>query len=261
MSELWASAAAYERFMGRWSRLVARECVTWLDVEARARWLDVGCGTGALAETVLDTAAPEQVTGADPSEPFVGAARERLAGRPAEFVVADAQALPFDDGSFDAAVAGLVLNFVPHPAAGLAEMARVTRPGGVVAGYVWDYAEGMEFLRSFWDAALVVDERAQAEDEGRRFPLCRPEPLEALFRDAGLSDVEVRPIDVPTRFTSFDDLWTPFLGGKAPAPAFVMSLGPEQREALRERLHASLPVAADGSIPLTARAWAARGRR
>ncbi len=261
VGDLWASAASYEAYIGRWSRPVAREFVDWLGVAPGARWLDVGCGTGALTEIVLERAAPEHVTGVDPSEPFVRAAQERLGERAADFSVADARSLPFEDESFDAVAAALVLNFVPDPAAGAAEMARVSRPGGTVAAYVWDYAEGMQLLRYFWDAARAVAEDAELANEASRFPLCRPEPLEALFRDAGLVDVEVRAIDTPTRFESFDDLWGPFLAGQTPAPAYVMSLEDGPRERLRERLRESLPIAGDGSIPLTARAWAVRGRR
>jgi hypothetical protein len=140
-------------------------------------------------------------------------------------------------------------------------MARVVRPGGTVALYVWDYADQMELMRRFWDAAIALDPRAHEYDEGRRFQICRPEPLRALFQEAGLSEVETRAIDVPTIFRDFDDYWTPFLGGQAPAPAYCMSLDEEHRAALRERLRGSLPTEPDSSIRLIARAWAVRGRK
>jgi len=130
----------------------------------------------------------------------------------------------------------------------------------VVAAYVWDYAGKMELMRYFWDAAVELDRTAFELDEGRRFPLCQPGPLTALFTQAGLREVQVRPIDVPTRFRDFDDYWTPFLGGQAPAPGYAMSLNEERRGALRERIRAKLPMASDGSIELIARAWAVRGR-
>jgi SAM-dependent methyltransferase len=152
-----------------------------------------------------------------------------------------------------------VLNFLPKPMRGLAEMARVTRPDGVVALYVWDYAGDMQLMRYFWDAACDLDPAAIEMDEGRRFPVCQPQPLEALFISAGLADVAVRAIDVPTVFAGFDDYWTPFLGGQGPAPSYAMSLSEEQRSALRDLVRERLPLSANGSIRLNARAWAARG--
>lgn len=130
-----------------------------------------------------------------------------------------------------------------------------------MALYVWDYAAGMELMRRFWDAAIALDPGALAFDEARESPICQPEPLRALFEEAGLSGVETRAIDLPTLFRDFDDYWTPFLGGQAPAPAYCMSLTEDARTRLRERLRASLPVRPDGSIPLVARAFAVRGRR
>jgi SAM-dependent methyltransferase len=255
---LWASADAYERYVGRWSRLVADDLLARLPVEPGSRWLDVGCGTGVLAATIRRRDPAARVTGIDPSEAFLGHAREAVDG---EFLVADARALPFPDSSFDAAVSGLVLNFVPEPARAVAEMARVVPPGGTVAAYVWDYAEGMQLIRHFFDAATEVDPAAATHDEGLRFTLCRPEPLRELFVSAGLTDVEVVAIDAPTVFEDFDDLWEPFLGGEGPAGAYAASLDDAGRSALQERLRQRLPIAADGSIALTARAWAAIAAR
>jgi SAM-dependent methyltransferase len=156
-------------------------------------------------------------------------------------------------------VSGLVLNFVARAETALAEMARVTRPGGTVAAYVWDYAEGMQLMRHFWDAAGVLDPKAKELDEARRFWLCKPEPLSWLFLSAGLEDVEVRAIEVPTYFRDFDDYWSPFLGGQGPAPSYAMSLSEERRSELRQRIRAGLPSDSEGGIPLSARAWAVRG--
>jgi SAM-dependent methyltransferase len=258
--EVWAVGAAYEPYVGRWSRLVARELLPRLGVPAGSTWLDAGCGTGALTATVLTTD-PALVIGADQSLGFVTDARARLPDPRVRWVVADARRLPIADGSLDAVVSGLVLNFVPEPVVAVREMARVIRPGGLVAAYVWDYAGRMELMRAFWDAAAAVHPGAAELDEGRRFPLCRPAPLAALFTDAGLDHVRAHPIEIPTRFRDFDDYWTPFLGGRGPAPAYAMSLGEEHRAAIREALRARLPVAADGSIQLVARAWAVRGDR
>jgi SAM-dependent methyltransferase len=258
-ADVWASGAAYEPYVGRWSRLVAREFLTWLALPASRRWLDVGCGTGALAQTIVEAAMPAQVVGIDPSTGFVAYARDRVANKRSSFEVGDARALPHAWATFDAAVSGLVLNFVPEPATAVAEMARVTRPGGIVAAYVWDYAGEMQLMRRFWEAAALLDPTAQALDEGQRFPLCRPEPLAALFREVGLTAVAVRAIDVPTPFRDFDDYWTPFLGGQGPAPSYCMALDEQQRERLRELLRAGLPAGPDGAIRLLARAWAVRG--
>lgn len=250
----WSSGDAYEAYVGRWSRLVATEFVAWLGVPAGASWVDVGCGTGALTETVLRDAAPSSAVGVDPSLPFVAVARERVS---AAFVVGDARALPLPSGSVDVVVSGLSLNFVPSPLDAVAEARRVVRPGGTVASYVWDYADGMRFMRYFWDAAREVDPAGADVDEAARFPICAPDALASAFGPGA----EVRDVTVPTVFADFDDYWTPFLGGTGAAPAYLTSLDERRRDAIRAALRERLPVAADGTIPLTARAWAVRARR
>jgi SAM-dependent methyltransferase len=167
--------------------------------------------------------------------------------------------LPVDDGTFDATVSGLALNFVPDQPKAVAEMRRATRPGGKLAVYVWDYAGEMQMMRRFWDAAVALNPAARDLDEGPRFPVCRPDALRALFASAGLHNVETRAIDVPTVFESFDDYWAPFLGGQGPAPGYCMSLPEADRVALRERIRKSLPPDNDGRIRLIARAWAVQG--
>jgi SAM-dependent methyltransferase len=241
--------------------LVAREFLAWLDVPAGARWLDVGCGTGALSRTILESVSPSTVQGIDLSHDYVGHAREHTADERARFEVGDAQALPYPDSSFDVAVSGLALNFVPSPAAAVSEMARVVREGGAVAVYVWDYEVEMQLMRHFWDAAAALDPAARELDEGRRFPVCRVEPLIRLFQNSGLKGVEARAIYVPTVFRDFDDYWTPFLGGQGPAPSYAMSLSEDRRRELRELIRSRLPFDDDGKIILIARAWAVRGER
>ena len=258
---VWASGGAYEPYVGRWSRLVAREFVEWLGIPPAASWLDVGCGTGALTETILRRANPAQVHGIDPSEGYLALAREQVRDPRVRFDAGDARHLSVESARYDAVVSALVLNFIPDVATGIAEMARVVRPGGIVAGYVWDYAGKMELMRYFWDAAVALRPQDLERDEGRRFPMCRPGPLKGLFEAAGLKDVEVRSIDVATPFRDFDDYWSPFLGGQFPAPDYAMSLSEDARAALREHIRAHMPTAADGSIPLIARAWAIRGNR
>jgi SAM-dependent methyltransferase len=259
-ADRWAGGDDYERYVGRWSRPVGAEFVAWLGEPGGRRWLDLGCGTGALTETIIATAAPTSVVGVDPSASFVAHARERVSDPRATFAVGAAEAIPIADGSVDAAVAGLVLNFIPDLAVGLMELRRVVVPGGTIAGYVWDYAGRMELIRRFFDAAVELDPTAITADEGARFPICAPEPLRGAFQNAGLDAIEVRPIEVPTVFTSFDDYWTPFLSGIGPAPGYAMGLRDADRVRLRERLRATLPTQPDGSIHLVARAWAVRGR-
>ncbi|MEU1184312.1 class I SAM-dependent methyltransferase [Streptomyces sp. NPDC005820] len=244
--------------MGRWSRAVAKEFVAWLDRPDGLRWLDVGCGTGVLSAVVSARCRPRVVLGVDHSAAFVRAA-ESVVPAPAGFLVGDAMALPVRDAGCDVVVSGLALNFLPDPAGAVAEMARAVRPGGPVAAYVWDYAGGMGLLRRFWDAAVAVDPSAAALDEGRRFPVCRPEALRAVWAGAGLVDVRVVPLSTSTVFTGFTDLWEPFLSGPGPAPGYVAALSPGRREELRAALDAAVPRETDGSIVLGARAWAVRG--
>ena len=258
-TDVWASGDAYEPYVGRWSRLVAREFLTWLAAAPGSRWLDIGCGTGALTEVILSAAAPASVNAVDPSPDFIAYARRQVRDPRATFTVADARSLPQPERTVDLVVSGLALNFIPQPGIGLAEMARVVRRGGGVAAYVWDYADRMQLMRYFWDAAVALDQRAWELDEGRRFPLCNPEALESLFREAHLREVESRAIDVRTRFRNFDDYWLPFLGGQGPAPGYAKGLNEEGRDALRDRIRSALPISADGTIDLVARAWAVRG--
>ncbi len=260
-ADTWSNGAKYEAYVGRWSRLVAREFVSWLAVPPAKRWLDVGCGSGALTQTILAGAEPDAVTGVDRSEGFLAYARATITDPRARFLVGDARDLPVASDSYDAIVSGLVLNFVPDPERAVAEMARAAAPEGTVAVYVWDYAGEMQFMRAFWDAAAEVDPRARERDEGSRFPICHPDALERLLSSANLRDVMTRAIDIDTTFRDFDDDWTPFLGGQGAAPSYLATLDGERQAAIRERLRATAPTAPDGSISLIARVWATRGSR
>jgi SAM-dependent methyltransferase len=257
----WTSGTAYEDYVGRWSKHVAREFVAWLDVPAGAHWVDVGCGTGALSRTILGASDPSFVLGIDPSGPFVSFAASESPAERSSFVVGDGTALPIAEAIADAAVSGLVLNFVPEPPQMVAEMARVTRGGGTVAVYVWDYAGEMQMMRQFWDAAIELDPVARRYDEGMRFSICNPESLTDLFAGAGLNDIQTRAIDIETVFADFEDYWSPFTRGTGTAPGYVASLDQDDRIALRARLRERLPTREDGRIGLMARAWAVRGVR
>jgi SAM-dependent methyltransferase len=247
--DTWADGDAYEAYVGRWSRQVAPLFVSWLNTPAAGRWVDVGCGTGALTAAILNDG-PAQVLGVDPSTGFLATAAARHA---AAFAAGDARALPVRDGTADAVVSGLSLNFVPDPQRAVGEYARIAAPGAVVGAYVWDYAGGMEMMRLFWDAAAAPE-----KDEAARFPICRPEALREAWTTAGLRDVTTEAIEIPTVFAGFEDFWRPFLGRQGAAPAYLATLDDDQQRRIRETLRERLP---DGTIELRARAWAVKGRR
>jgi SAM-dependent methyltransferase len=257
----WASSDAYERYIGRWSRPVADQFVAWLEVRPGRRWLDVGCGTGALTQAILKRSAPVAVVGVDPVEPFIARASAELTDPRASFSLGSAVDTGLPDGAADVVVAGFVLNFVPDVGAALAEWRRVLAPSGVVGTYVWDYVRGMGFIRHFWDAAVAVDPAAAALDQGQQAGITAAGHLEAAFRAAGFVAVEGRSIAIPTVFADFDDLWLPFLGGTGEAPGYVATLDDVHRDAIREQLRRSIAPQPDGSIHFEARAWAVRARQ
>jgi SAM-dependent methyltransferase len=254
---MFSASDAYERFMGRWSRKLAAAFVTFADVRPGDVVLDAGCGTGALASAVL-TVPGSRVVGVDPSNAYLQAARAHASAPRATFEEGDIQRLPFADAAFDRTLSMLVLNFVPDPQRALGEMTRVTRRGGVVAAAVWDYGEGMEMLRVFWDEAVAFDPSIELRDE-RHMPLSRAGELETLWLDHGLTAVVEASLVTPLVFSSFDDFWLPFLGGQGPAGAYASALSEDRRAAFRERLRARLATDATGSLTLEARAWAVRG--
>jgi SAM-dependent methyltransferase len=258
-SDTWDDGAAYESYVGRWSRLVAAQFVRWLAAPAESAWLDFGCGSGALANTILALASPRLVIGCDRSPGFIDHARRYTSDARAQFTVASLADLPAISGGFDVCVSGQVLNFLPNPSEAVTALQARVRRGGTLAAYVWDYAGGMRFMRVFWDAAVSLDPAAHTLDEGVRFALCRPEPLRRVFEDAGLQSVDVRAIDVPTVFRDFDDYWQPFLGGQGPAPGYVMRLSEAERHQLRRAVQQRLPRDSAGHIQLSARVWAVRG--
>ncbi len=257
-STFQAPAEAYDRFVGRYGAALARAVCDAAGVKAGERALDVGCGPGARAHELVARLGADRVAAVDPSAPFAEAARRRLPGVRVE--QAAAEALPFDDGSFDHAVAQLVVNFMTDPPAGVAEMRRVTRAGGAVSAAVWDYAGEMTLLRRFWDAAVALDPAAAERDEGRSMPFCTPDALGGLWQEAGLVGVRVSEAVVRARYDGFDDLWRPLEAGVGPAGAYAAALAPDRRAALRDELRARLGVAAE-PFELRARTWLVTGRR
>jgi ubiquinone/menaquinone biosynthesis C-methylase UbiE len=254
MSTFHARPDAYERYMGLWSRPLAREFVAAVGVAPGQRVLDVGCGTGALTTELVRLVGAGHVAAVDPSEPFAAACAAAFPG--ADVRVGDAELLPFADAAFDVALCQLVVNFMVEARAGVTEMRRVTRPGGIVAACTWDLREGMTMLRVFWDAAVAVE--PSAPHEGRVMPFCTGDELDQLWRDAGLAEVETGELVVWRSYADFDDFWEPFTFGVGPGGAYCVSLDPPQREALREECFRQLG-SPTGPLDLTARAWLVRG--
>jgi SAM-dependent methyltransferase len=253
-----APADAYDRHIGRYGPELARELIAAAGVRPGDRVLDVGCGPGALTgELVASAGQPQLVAAVDPSPPFAAACAERLPGT--DVRTGTAEALPFPDDTFDAALAQLVVNFMADATAGVREMARVVRPGGVVGAAVWDYAHGMTLLRRFWDAAAALDPAAAALDEGRTMRFCSPGELTQLLTAAGLTAIVVDAVVVTAWYDGYDDLWAPLEQGVGPSGAYVARLAADARAALRDELFERLEVI-DAPFMLDARAFVATGR-
>lgn len=257
INDKWNNADSYESYIGRWSRLVAYEFIKWINQGDNLTWLDAGCGTGALSDTISKLTKPKKIIGIDPSDNHIQFAKDyfRLNDR-ASFLVGDATKIPLQDNSVDIVVSGLVLNFINDIRKAIAEFKRVCRNNGMICGYVWDYSAKMEMIRYFWDAAIFLSDDAIEKDEAVRFPLCNANLFRQLFQSEGLSDIETTLIDVPAIFNDFDDFWKPFLSAQGPAPGYCMSLPEEDRQELKQKIFESLPVENDGSIHLIAGAIA-----
>lgn len=256
-SDLWGNTEAYENYMGRWSKKVAPLFLQWLDAPKKKSWIDIGCGTGGLTELIANTCEPVSIIGVDMAEGFVAIARSRV--KEAVFRVESADKLDLPNDSVDYAVSALVLNFVPDAQAALNELARVVRPGGTVALYVWDYAGHMQIMRNFFDTAILFDARSAEFDDGINAPICRPTPLKNALASAGLANISVTALDIPTAFDNFDDYWNPFLGGVGSAPKYCVSLDESIRNKISAALQEKLPTGPDGEILLAARVWAVKG--
>jgi len=257
---MFADADKYERFMGRWSRLIAPLLVDFTKVPDQGRVLDVGSGTGSLAFTIAERKVKTHVLGIDPSKEYVAyATSKNTYQNRVSFQIGDAQQLQFPDATFDASLSLLVFNFIPDPRKALTEMRRTTKPGGMVSAAVWDYGSGMQMLRKFWDAAVSVDAGAGKVDE-KHMPLCRAGELSDLWNRGGMENVIEQPLDMTMQFKSFADYWDPFLLGQGPAGSYVARLDRGQLQMLRSEVKRRLSLSAeDTPFVLPARVWAVSG--
>jgi SAM-dependent methyltransferase len=259
-SIVWADGDAYEKFMGQWSRLSGLDFVKWIAPDSGLKWLDVGCGTGAFTSIVLEGCSPGLIVGIDPAEVHLADAKLRVMDDRVEFRVADALALPFGDDEFDIAASALVLNFVPDQGKMVAEMARVVRPSGTVAAYVWDFAGGKGVSQHI--GAAVAAQNTQASGQASNIQNTESTRLEALsdlFVEAGLKAVETRPIEITVTFENFEDYWSSNTGFTSPVGNFVKSLSPDDCDRFMGEVKERLPIGNDGSIQYMARVSAVRG--
>lgn len=256
-----SGADAYERLMGRWSRVLARPFLEFCGVTDGDTVLDVGCGTGSLTRAIADAADIRSVRGIDSSEAYVEFARSRTDDPQVMYEAGDACALPFPDGTFDRTMALLVLNFIPDARRAAAEMVRVTRSGGVVGAAVWDVRGGLPAFRMFWDTACVVDANAsKPRDCYYTGPLIRPGELASTWSGLGLEAVEQTSITIRLEFECFADYWEPLLGKTGPVGAYLNGVAESLRMELRRRLRSAYQLGEpDGPRSFTATAWACRG--
>ncbi len=253
----FGDGAAYERFMGRWSLAAGGIFLDWVAPPKGARWLDIGCGTGVFTELVLDTCSPATVVASDPSAAQIELARNKPVAQRADFRIGDAQTLPFPNGAFDVVASALVINFIPDRPKAIAEMRRVGCAGGVVAGYVWDFAAELTPnapIRSGLSRIGAKAPLASGTDDSRL------EALNSLFAMGGLQDISTRTIDVSMTFSDFNDFWRTQNVGYSPTGKVIAALSETDREKLIEAVRASLPADPDGSITYSARANAIKAR-
>ena len=258
-AKMFAASAGYERFMGRWSRLLAPAYIAFAGIKNGDRVLDVGTGTGSLAQTLETTMPESEIVGIDPSDGFIAYAQKNAKSTRVHFEVGNAEALKFNDASFDNTLALLVMNFVPDHRKAVTEMRRVTRPQGIVSACVWDYDRGMQMLRFFWDEAIALDPAIEPKDE-RHMKLSHQRQLGDLWREAGLINVKEEPLTIEQTYASFNDYWEPFTKGAGPGGAYVVSLSQDRRERLEAHIRKRLlGDRNDGQFKLTATAWCVRG--
>jgi SAM-dependent methyltransferase len=258
-AKMFAMSAGYEHFMGRWSRLLAPAYIAFAGVKNGDRVLDVGTGTGSLAIAMEASMPASQIVGVDPSQGFIAYAQKNAKSTRVHLEVGDAQALKFENASFDDTLALLVMNFIPDHNKAINEMRRVTRPQGIVSACVWDYDAGMQMLRYFWDEAISFDPAIEPKDE-RHMKLSRQGQLGDLWKTGGLINISEEPLVIEQAYSSFNDYWEPFTKGAGPGGAYVVSLSDDRRRQLEARMrNRLLGDRQDGPFTLSARAWCVRG--
>jgi len=261
-TDLWTDGVLYENYTGRWSRLIADKFIDWLEVK-HAHFnscIDMGCGTGALSEALLANGVCTSLTCLDRSPDYLSFVKQRILSSGVEFVTDDVQNTSLATGAYSLVVSGLVVNFVDSPEKMLREMRRLGRSGGVLGLYIWDFADGMEPIRKFWDAAHKCKAPGVNEfDAGIRFPICQRDNLLQSVIEAGWLKPKVAPIEIDARFKNFNDYWIPFLSGQGTGPAFAVSLTDEMREEVRKTLMSLVTDSPDEPFTLRARAWAVKG--
>jgi ubiquinone/menaquinone biosynthesis C-methylase UbiE len=247
----------YERLMGRWSRLVGQAFLDWLDTPMNLRWLDVGCGNGAFTEELIARCAPATVTGIDPSDDQLAYARKRPGVRMASFQMGDAQKLPFGEGAFDVAVMALVISFLTDPDTAVAEMARVVRPRGWVATYIWDFPGGGAPVEPIY---LALESMGMTSVRPTNPAVSRREAMQRLWEKAGLDLIDTRVMRIPTVYSDFNDFWASNTVPIGPQGKIIAKMSTSAREELRSRLRDYLPVSLDGRIIYEAFANSVKGR-
>ncbi len=260
-TQLATAGEAYEPLTGRWSRLVAPRFLDWIDAGSHGRWLDVGCGTGALIQAVLDAKQPREVVGVDPSSAYIAYARRQIEDPRVRYEVGDARSLPVASNQYDAVVSGLVINVLPSGGqlSAVREMLRAARRGGTVGAYVWDYAGGFAPRTRFWEVATALDPSAAEVDERTAYSICNPVQLERLFGSAGMNAVETGTVEILAEFHNFDDYWTPFLAGYGPASRYLLGLPAPARDELREQVRNTVAPDREAPFHLPIRAFSVRG--
>lgn len=255
----WSDATAYERYVGQWSRIIAPRFVHWLAAPPGSAWLDIACGTGALTQAILDHKQPSTIDALDPSPAYLRAAQANLKDPRVRFRQGAAESLPYPDATFDITVSGLVLNFIDAPRA-LAEQRRVTKPGGTIAAYIWDYAGAYEYARLFWDSAHAVDPGVTPFDPRQKYPLCGSDKLDDVFRKSGLADALTIPIDATASFSTFDAYWSAIDARQGSMAEYLSSISDATRAKIRGELATRVRRDADGGVHLNLRAIAVKGR-